>query len=187
MISMINPIFDSPIVSKYKLLTWPNDTPTSVSEDVKEEEFKTDELKELVVAMFDIMHKNGGIGLAAPQIGVLKNLFVVDLSTFADHQAMGFTKPKVFINPKPVGGPQDSEMGEGCLSFPGVFQKITRPEEVFVMSRDVDGNFFNEKGKGLYSHVILHEYEHLRGKTIYNYMSRLRKDMAKRKLNKQKS
>ncbi len=174
-------------MTKYKLLTWPNDKLTSISEDVKEEEFKTQELKELVVAMFDIMHQSGGIGLAAPQIGILKNIFVVDLSFFKDHEAMGFTKPKAFINPRPVGGPQDSEMEEGCLSFPGVFQKVIRPEEVIVMSQDVDGNFFNEKGKGLYSHVILHEYDHLRGKTIYNHMSRLRKDMAKRKLNKQSS
>lgn len=185
MTSMINPIM--PPTPKYKLLTWPNDILTSGCEDIKEEEFGKDELKKLIVDMFDIMRDNGGIGLAAPQIGILKNIFVVDLSHFSNAKDFGFTTSRVFINPRPVGGPTDSELEEGCLSFPGVFQKVKRPDEVFVMAQDVDGTYFNEKAKGLYSHVILHEYDHLKGKTIFNYMSRLRKDMAKRKINKQKS
>ncbi len=170
-------------MNKYQLITWPNELLLQPTLEVKQEEFGTDELKNLVASMFDIMHKAGGVGLAAPQVGVLSKIFVVDLSPVPENG--GFTTPKVFINPQPIGGPEDYELEEGCLSFPGIYQKVTRPKDVVITAKDIDGNIFIEKSTGLYSHVILHECDHLNGKTIYNHMSNLRRDIVRRKLNKQ--
>lgn len=171
------------MIKKYNLITWPNELLMQPAVDVQLEEFSSEELKHLVASMFEIMHKSGGIGLAASQVGVLKNIFVLDLSRIPENG--GFTTPKVFINPQPVGSEERTELEEGCLSFPGIYQKVSRYKSLSMSALDIDGKPFFEKATDLYAHVMMHEYDHLRGKTIYNYMSNLRRDIVRRKLNKQ--
>lgn len=173
-----------PTESRYKLLIWPNDHLLTKAELVTD--FKSEALKELVVSMFEIMHKSGGIGLAATQVGSNKQVFIADLSSIIDPFVFGFSKPKTFINPVILKAETPSPLEEGCLSFPGITQIVRRPYDVTIKAFDVDGNEFIEEANGLYAHVLQHELEHLQGKTIYNHMSNLRKDIVKRKLNKVK-
>jgi peptide deformylase len=170
-------------MTKRTLVLWPDKILTELTVEVKPEEFNTDELKELVADLFEILHKTGGIGLAAPQIGVNKKIFVASLGA-SNTPDTGFTTPKVFINPAPVGSMEESEMEEGCLSFPGVYHKVKRPKEVHVLAQNVTGDFFTEKAYNLYAHVIQHEYDHLRGITLYDKMSNLKRDVTRRKMAK---
>ena len=171
-------------MNKHKLLIWPHPLLNFHTSNLDSSEFGSQELKDLVVSMFDLLHKYGGIGLAANQIGLNKNLFVADLSSVIDPQVFGFTKPKVFINPVIQSFNTASELEEGCLSFPGVTQKVKRHYNITVTAYDIDGNEFTEEANGLYAHVLQHEMEHLNGITLYNHMSALRRDMTKRKINK---
>ncbi len=164
---------------KYNLVIWPNDTLSQKCSDVTQEEFGSNELKDLVASMFDIMHKNHGIGLAAPQVGLLKNVFVVDVGQSYD------IKPKVFINPAIITQSDNkSSLDEGCLSFPAISQSVQRNKDILVEAKDIDGKTFQEKASNLYAHVLQHEYDHLVGKTIYSYMGAVKKDIVKRKIQK---
>jgi peptide deformylase len=178
------PLWDSAnSMTKRQIVLWPEVNEFCPCEDVKPEDFKTEELKELVADMFELMHKSFGIGLAAPQVGVNKNIFVVDLS-IVNTADSGFSTPKVFINPMIIGSMEESELEEGCLSFPGVYQKVKRAKDVTITAQNVDGDFFTEKGYKLYAHVLQHEYDHLRGVTLYDKMSNLKRDVTRRKLAK---
>lgn len=170
-------------MTKRSLVLWPDPILMEPAVEVKAEEFNSPELKELVADMFEILHKSGGIGLAAPQVGVNKRIFVASLGA-SNTPDSGFTTPKVFINPAVTRSEEDSEMEEGCLSFPGIYQKVTRGQNVIVLAQNVNGEFFTEKAYNLYAHVIQHEYDHLKGVTLYDKMSNLRKDMTRRKMAK---
>ena len=145
----------------------------------KEVEHFDSELKDLVSDMIDTVKDAQGLGLAAVQIGVAKRVFIVDLS------AVDITeKLRVFINPviEPLEG--EAEYEEGCLSFPGIYQKITRPDKVRVKSYDIEGSEFTIEATGLAARAILHEHDHLEGKLFIDLMSPLTKTMLKGKLKK---
>jgi len=113
------------------------------------------ELKLLADAMIDTMHEDGGIGLAAPQIGVPKRLFVVHLQD---------EDPRVFVNPEIIETSQETcVQEEGCLSIPGVYADVHRPEGITLQARDVAGKVFTLTASGMLARVIQHEYDHLRG------------------------
>lgn len=114
-----------------------------------------DKIKELVEDMIDTMHDQDGVGLAAPQVGILKRVVVIDL--YDDHG------PYVLINPEIIKEKGEQEVDEGCLSFPNQFAKIIRPEEVTVKAQGLDGKEFTLKGKGLLAQAISHEVDHLNG------------------------
>lgn len=114
-----------------------------------------DRIKELVTDMIETMHDQDGVGLAAPQVGILKRVVVIDL--YDDHG------PYVFINPEIIKEKGEKEVDEGCLSFPNKFAKVRRPEEVTVKALDLDGKGFKLKGKGLLAQAISHEVDHLNG------------------------
>lgn len=172
------------MINKYELITWPHPVLTTKSTALSVEECKTAETKELVVSMFFTMHNHGGIGLAANQVGVTKRIIVADISYLPNAKDLGFTKPKVFINPEVIETHGTSELEEGCLSFPEITMKLKRCDLVTVKALDIDGNEFIEEASGLYAHVLQHEIDHLNGTTIYDYMTNLRRDIVKRKLNK---
>jgi peptide deformylase len=137
------------------------------------------EIKDLVAGMIATLKKAKGLGLAAVQVGVLKRLFVVDLS------AVEMTEPlKVFINPEVVASDGEVEMEEGCLSFPGLYQRIVRPAKVKIRATDLDGNRFEMTAQGLAARAILHEYDHLEGKLFVDYLSPLARTMIKGRLRK---
>lgn len=114
-----------------------------------------DKIKELAEDMMETMHKFDGVGLAGPQVGVLKRIIVIDLY----EEGMQFT----LINPviKKVKGEQ--LVDEGCLSFPDQFGKVKRPKEVEVEALDINGKKVNIKAKDLLAQALCHEIDHLDG------------------------
>lgn len=149
-----------------------------VSEKV--EKFDT-ELKNLVSDMVDTLKEAQGLGLAAVQIGITKRVFITDLSAVDIHE-----KLRVFVNPVIVESSDESqsEYEEGCLSFPGIYQKITRAAATKIKAFDLDGNEFVMDATGLAARAILHEYDHLDGELFIDHMSTMTKTMLKGKLKK---
>ncbi len=117
---------------------------------------KIDEkIKQLVEDMIETLHKSNGVGLAAPQVGILKRVVVIDL-----YDGKG---PIVLINPEILKEKGTQEVEEGCLSFPNKFAKIIRPAEVTVKALNIDGKEIKIKAKELLAQAISHEVDHLEG------------------------
>lgn len=121
----------------------------------REIEVIDDKIKELAKDMMETMHKWDGLGLAGPQVGVLKRIIVIDLY----EEGMQFT----LINPVIVKEKGTQEVEEGCLSFPNKFGKVERPKEVVVEALDIDGNKVKLKAKDLLAQALCHEIDHLNG------------------------
>lgn len=137
------------------------------------------QVKDLVSDMIDTLRKARGLGLAAVQIGVPKRIFLVDLSAVNAKESL-----RVFINPEIIASSGEVEMEEGCLSFPDLYQKITRPASVTVRALDADGKTFEMSVDGLSARAILHEYDHLEGKLFIDYLSPLTRQLLKGRLKK---
>ena len=116
----------------------------------------TERTRELIDDMLDTMYEANGVGLAAPQIGILKRIFVIDVSEEGD-------EPLVFINPKIVKTSGSQTGDEGCLSVPGKTATVTRPNLVVVRAFDANMKEFELEGEGLLARAILHENDHLDG------------------------
>ena len=137
-----------------------------------------DRIRTLVADMLATMYDAHGIGLAATQVDVHQRLIVMDLS---EDQ----TQPRVFINPEIT--PLTDEVApyeEGCLSVPGFYEKVQRPARVRIKALDRDGNTFEEEADELLATCIQHEIDHLDGKLFVDYVSRLKRDRIKKKLEK---
>ena len=125
------------------------------------------ELERIVEAMYARMYASGGVGLAAPQVGLRKRILVLNAEG-----ERGKGEELTMINPEIVGregAPSDYE--EGCLSFPGIYAQVTRPERCTVKFQDVDGNAREETFEGFTSRIIQHEYDHLEGVLLVDRMS----------------
>ena len=132
-------------------------------------------LGELIFSMFSTLEVKGGIGLAAPQIGVDRSIFVIDIDNVR----------KVFINPTIVDTSTGMEdQVEGCLSLPGLQLKVKRPSSITVMWLDEDGNKQISDLDGLWARCWLHEYDHLQGIMIDDRVSKLTLSIARKKLEK---
>lgn len=137
------------------------------------------DIKELVADMIATIQDANGLGLAAPQVGVSKRIFIADLS------ALDLTESiRVFINPEILESTGEVVLEEGCLSFPGIYQKISRPEIVKIRATDVDGNLFEMEATGMMARAILHEFDHLEGKLFIDYLSSISRALMKGKLKK---
>ena len=124
------------------------------------------------------MYAAPGIGLAATQVNVHQRLIVMDLS---EDQS----QPRVFINPEITPLTDDvAPYEEGCLSVPGFYEKVQRPARVRIKALDRDGNEFEEEADELLATCIQHEIDHLDGKLFVDYVSRLKRDRIKKKLEK---
>ncbi len=123
------------------------------------------ELAEIVRAMFERMGKSNGVGLAAPQVGLKKRILIVNHSGDARDNL-------VLVNPELISrsGPQ-VYFDEGCLSFPGIYAEIRRPERVRVKAFDAQGQPFEAEYDGLISRIIQHEYDHLEGILLVDRMT----------------
>ena len=137
------------------------------------------EVKDLVSDMVDTLKSARGLGLAASQVGAAKRLFIVDLTAIDVNGSL-----KVFINPEIVETEGEIEMEEGCLSFPDMYLKITRPERVKVRATDLDGNRFEMSADGVSARAILHEYDHTQGKLFVDYLSPLARTLIRGRLRK---
>ena len=139
------------------------------------------DIKSLVNDMFETMTDADGIGLAAPQIGISKKLFVVDGSSLEDEEMTSFKK--VFINP--VLNNEDGdlwEFEEGCLSIPHIRGGVNRKSSIEITFFDENWNKKTEVFKGMQARVIQHEYDHIQGKLFIDYLSPLKKKLIKNKL-----
>lgn len=139
-----------------------------------------DALRRLIADMFETMYAAPGIGLAASQVNVHKRLLVLDISEEKN-------QPMVFINPEfePISGEQ--EYNEGCLSVPGFYDNVTRHDRIRVRALDRDGKPFELEASGLLSVCIQHEMDHLDGKLFVDYLSRLKRDRVKTRLEKERA
>ena len=137
------------------------------------------EIKDLVSDLRDTLKKARGLGLSAVQIGVLKRVFIVDLSAVDVSETV-----RVFINPEIVQTTGEVEYEEGCLSFPGIYQHVTRPSKVTVRATDIDGNEFEYTAEGLAARAFLHEYDHLEGKLFIDYLSPISRTLLRGRLKK---
>jgi peptide deformylase len=136
-------------------------------------------LHKLIDDMFETMYGAPGVGLAAPQVGVLKRLFVMDCSSGKDK-----TQKFALINPVIEIEEGEQTADEGCLSFPGVFLEIKRPQRVVVRARDIDGSEVTLDVMDLQARCVSHETDHLDGELFINYLSPLKRDLTKRKIKK---
>ncbi len=118
-----------------------------------------DKVRELIKDMIETMHKYDGVGLAAVQVGILKQIVVID--TYEEG-----TPVYVLINPEIIKTKGLREVEEGCLSFPNKFAKVKRPEEVVVRALDENGKKIEIKAKGLLAQAICHEVDHLNGEVF---------------------
>ena len=137
-----------------------------------------EELKTLVSDMFETMYDAPGIGLAATQVDVHQRLLVMDISEEKND-------PMVLINPEILNAEGEEEMDEGCLSVPGYYETVRRAEKIRVRAQDQQGEFFELEADGLKAVCIQHEMDHLEGKLFVDYISNLKRDRIRKKLEKQ--
>ena len=141
------------------------------------------QLSELIDNMFETMHNAEGIGLAAPQIGLAIRLVVVDLDVLAEDYPEYKEFRKVYINAHIIEGSDETDsMEEGCLSLPGIHEKVTRPSRIHVKYLDENFVEHDEWVDGFLARVMQHEFDHLEGKVFSDRLSPLRRQMNKNKL-----
>jgi len=136
-----------------------------------------EEIRRLAADMAETMYAAPGIGLAATQVNVHKQVVVVDISEERN-------RLQVFINPEIIASEGQAEHEEGCLSVPGIYENVTRAEKVTVKALDVEGKPFTLKADGLLAICIQHEIDHLKGKVFVEYLSRLKLNRIRLKMKK---
>lgn len=124
----------------------------------REIEIIDDKIKELAEDMIDTMHKFDGVGLAGPQVGILKRIVVIDL--YEENSQY------ILINPIIKKEKGEQIVDEGCLSFPNQFGKVKRPKNIVVEALDINGNKIIVKGEGLLAQALSHEIDHLNGEVF---------------------
>ena len=139
------------------------------------------ELKTLTDDMFETMHSVNGIGLAATQIGIAKQVAVIDISPEKN-------EPLIIVNPAiQILDPSKTEdYDEGCLSVPGFFEKISRPSDIKLTYQDLNGKKQEIKPEGLLTKVVQHELDHLNGRLFVDHISELKRRRIRNKIVKQK-
>ncbi|MDO6459987.1 peptide deformylase [Granulosicoccaceae sp. 1_MG-2023] len=135
-------------------------------------------LRTLVADMFETMYDAPGIGLAATQIDVHQRVIVIDVSEDK-------SEPMVFINPELLEQDGMNTHEEGCLSVPGFYETVERPEKIRVKAFDEHGKEFELETDGLLATCVQHEIDHLNGKVFVDYVSALKRDRIRKKLEKQ--
>ena len=159
-----------------KILEFPNPNIRKVAVPVTS--FDND-LKRLIDTMFETMYEANGIGLAATQVDVHKRLLVLDVSEERND-------PQVFVNPTIDVIESDlADYDEGCLSVPGFYETVSRPKKIKVSAQDKEGSQFEIEADGVLSVCIQHEIDHLDGKLFVDYLSSLKRNRIKDKLQKE--
>ena len=163
-------------MAKLNILEFPDPRLTKVASAV--ENFD-ETLKKLVKDMTETMYSANGIGLAATQVNVHKRLLVLDISEDQD-------QPRVYINPQILKQSGEQTHEEGCLSVPGIYANVKRAEKVTIRAQDVNGITFEEDMEELHAVCIQHEMDHLVGRLFVDYLSALKRNMVRKKLEKQR-
>lgn len=137
-----------------------------------------DNIRKLIKDMTETMYTAPGVGLAATQVNVHKRLIIVDIAETRDQL-------KVLINPEILDASGAADCEEGCLSVPGIYEKVRRAERIKVRAQDRDGRFFTLDAEGLLAVCIQHEMDHLEGRVFVEYLSRLKQQRIMARLRKQ--
>lgn len=163
------------------VLQYPDPKLTKVSEPVTE---INDDIRALAQDMLDTLTSVGGVGIAAPQIGVLKRVVIIDVSQ--ENEGSGQPQDfKVFINPViTVLDPKGHEESEGCLSVPDLRAKVKRPRRVALDALDLEGKPVHLEGEGYYGACMQHETDHLDGKLFIDHISYLKRSLYDKKMRK---
>jgi peptide deformylase len=135
------------------------------------------ELKQLIEDMFETMYAAPGVGLAATQVGIAKRLAVMDCAL-----EEGKREPLVLINPQIIEPSDPEEMEEGCLSVPGIRDKLKRYRRLKLQALDQDGRPYEIAAEGLLAQCIQHEIDHLNGKLYIDYLSSLKRERIRKQL-----
>ncbi len=138
-----------------------------------------DDIRKLCDDMAETMYAAPGVGLAAPQIGVSKRIFVIDIASADEKSDL-----RVFINPEIVEREGETVWEEGCLSFPGIHEEVQRAAKVTVRATGLDGKPFEVSAEGLLAIAIQHEYDHLEGTLMVDRVSLLKRRFIDREMRK---
>jgi peptide deformylase len=163
-------------MAQLNILEFPDPRLTTVATEVKDFD---EALKALVQDMTETMYSAHGIGLAATQVNVHKRLLVLDVSENQD-------QPRVYVNPQILDQSGEQNHEEGCLSVPGIYASVKRAENITVRAQEVDGTSFEEQLDGLHAVCVQHEMDHLIGRLFVDYLSPLKRNMVRKKLEKQR-
>ena len=140
-----------------------------------------EDLAKLCADMFESMYAAQGVGLAAPQIGLDLRLAVIDVSLGKNQEAR-----LVLANPEIIHTEGEQREEEGCLSVPGHRGYVLRPQYVTLRAQDVTGKAYEMRGEGLLARAFCHEIDHLHGVLFINHLSRLKRELIKRKIRKRR-
>ena len=144
-----------------------------------------DNLVEIVKNLFDTLKKDGGLGLAAPQIGILKRIFLMDTSPLNKDDPEIEKVEQAFINPEILECSSETiNYEEGCLSIPGIYEIVERPAKIKVRYQDSSFNTIEKELDGMQARIFQHEYDHLDGILFIDRLSLLRRKLLASKLNK---
>ena len=157
------------------ILHFPDERLRTVAKPVEK---VTDKHRTLISNMLETMYDAPGIGLAATQVNVHERILVIDISEEKND-------PIVLINPEILEKDGDQEFDEGCLSVPGIYETVHRAENVRVKALNQKGEVFEMNAEGLLAVCIQHEMDHLLGKLFVDYLSQLKKQRIRKKLEKQ--
>ncbi|MGC8823143.1 MAG: peptide deformylase [Bacteroidales bacterium] len=167
---MIVPIikYGSPLLRKHSIDITGEDNPIQLSQN-----------------LLDTLKKAGGIGLAAPQMGILKRAFVIDTSPLSEEDNNIEKIEKAFFNPEITWRSEDKiYYSEGCLSIPDIFEDILRPQKIRVKYFDANLNIIEDEFDGLIARIFQHEYDHLDGILFIDKLNPLKRRLLNGKLNK---
>lgn len=159
------------------IVMYPHDVLATKASPVREVDAQ---VRQLVDDMIETMYDAPGVGLAAPQVGVLQRVAVIDVSA-RDEEGRLF----VFINPEIIHREGKILWEEGCLSIPGVYEKVERAEKVVVRALDEEGRPFEVEAEELFAVAIQHEIDHLDGVVFLDHLSHLKRRMALKRYKKQ--
>ena len=162
-------------MSRLNILRYPDPRLHNIAAPVEEVD---ESIRTLVADMAETMYAAPGVGLAATQVDVHKQIIVIDASDTRD-------KLLTLINPEILAAIGIADCEEGCLSVPGIYEKIERAEHVVVRARGLDGGTFDMEAEGLLAVCIQHEMDHLKGRVFVEYLSRLKQTRIRAKMQKQ--
>ena len=162
-------------MSRLHILRYPDARLHKIAAPVAE---VNDGIRSLVADMAETMYAAPGVGLAATQVDVHKQVIVIDASETRD-------KLLTLINPEILAAMGEADCEEGCLSVPGIYEKIARAEHIIVRALGLDGQSFSMEAEGLLAVCIQHEMDHLKGRVFVEYLSRLKQTRIRAKMQKQ--
>lgn len=166
-------------MNRLKIVHYPDPVLLKIGKPV--EQFG-DEFRSVVDEMYNVMEKAGGVGLAAPQVGISKRFFVMDVP-----EDEGGRHRHAIVNPTVLRVEGEQVGDEGCLSFPGLYQKVKREMRVIVSGQDETGEDIELDLNGLAARCVLHETDHCDGIVFLDRMTPLKRELAKRKIKRLQS